>query len=195
MKTLESIKKHLTALKEKNSKEIAETEKILEELEKSISKHQETLYKAEESVDYDKYNLAKKDLWTAKNKKELAAKRLKQLTTVPLVNYEEYGELIDNVVEASNQLEQANIEKAWKIILSLDEIAEHSKAIIETKRELLDTLEKDISKNSDDYKKDERGYGISTRRLGLTYSLMEPSGLVSLYERLRKEGIFKDFQD
>lgn len=191
MKTLKNIKIYLDKLSQQNHKDIEETEKIISELDKIIVINNEKLDKAAKATDYDSYNKAKQELWTAENKKELAQKRLNDLKTSPLVNREEYDSLINDTLTAYKNKEQELTEQAWEIVSPLKNIEEKAQESQENLRELLDTLENDIGKKSEEYKHNANGEKISDRMLGLVYSHVKPSAVVSLYGDITKLPIFR----
>lgn len=190
MKTLKEIKTYLSKLSEQNKKDIAEAEKTITELDKIIAANNEKLDKAAKAANYDSYDKAKKELWTAQNKKELAQKHLEDLNTLPLVNREEYDRLLNSILAAHKNNEQELTEQAWEIVSPLKNIKEKAQESQENLRELLDTLENDIGKKSEEYKHNANREKISDRMLGLVYSHVKPSAVVSLYDNIAKLSIF-----
>ena len=83
--TLKEISQKLEQLKESNLQEIEKYQTELEAIEPTIETARQVIIEAKKKVDAADYDIAKRELWTATNTKELLEDKLDELQHQPLV--------------------------------------------------------------------------------------------------------------
>ncbi|MBF0778343.1 hypothetical protein [Streptococcus cuniculi] len=158
MKTLQEIKKDLSALKEQNFVDIAHCQSEIEKSDTKIAVARQKLLKAQEDVDAKAYNEAKDELWTAQNTKEMLVEQLNKLTQEPLMPINEYRQLVKEVHEQHKKTQRGFFTEAKSVLPKLENIREKARAEYEDCSEVLKILKVIISKDREEYTKTEIGH-------------------------------------
>ncbi|HFI2692606.1 hypothetical protein [Streptococcus suis] len=167
-RTLEQINIELTKLITDNQKEIEKLEKELASIDPTIEKAKQDVIKAKKVVNAEAYDIAKRELWTAENTKEMLTDKLKELRHDPIVTKERYRELYFEICSVGdNKIDEA-FEKISQIFPELEQIIEEHKDITEDITQNLRLLES-LGRNSEEFKKGENGHIDSAFYNGLSY--------------------------
>ena len=170
METLETIETKIDKLIEQNKKAIETTEEELVKANQAVSDAQAKLVQAQKEINSEKYVEAKGDLWTAERTKEFHEGRLKELTRDPLVTYEEYHALIADIFRLADEEQDTFFTPAVAKLMEIITLGDNAIKARERVNEVLKKLEKDISKNNEDYKKAKNGWILSDFFSGLSYT-------------------------
>ena len=181
METLQTIETKIDKLIEQNKKDIETTEAELVKANQAISDAQAKLVQAQKEINSEKYVEAKSDLWTAERTKEFHEGRLKELTEDPMITYDEYHALVAGVYRLADEQQKTFFEPARKKVMEIVKLGDDSLEEAKHVDSILEKLEKDISKNNEEYKKDKNGSWLSGFYSGLSY---EPKD--ALYEYRHK---------
>ncbi|CKB07496.1 MULTISPECIES: hypothetical protein [Streptococcus] len=169
METLQTIETKIDKLIEQNKKDIEMTEAELVKASQAISDAQAKLVQAQKEINSEKYVEAKSDLWTAERTKEFHEGRLKELSENPMITYDEYHVMVAEVYKLADEQQKTFYVPARKKVMEIIKLGDDS--LKETKHvdSILKKLEKDISKNNEEYKKDKNGSWLSGFYSGLSY--------------------------
>ena len=170
METLQTIETKIDKLIEQNKKAIEMTEAELVKANQAISDAKAKLVQAQKEINSEKYVEAKGDLWTAERTKEFHEGRLKELTRDPLVTYEEYHALIADIFRLADEEQDTFFTPAVAKLMEIITLGDNAIKARERVNEVLKKLEKDISKNNEDYKKAKNGWILSDFFSGLSYT-------------------------
>lgn len=169
METLQTIETKIDKLIEQNKKAIEMTEAELGKANQAISDAQAKLVQAQKEINSEKYVEAKGDLWTAERTKEFHEERLKELTEKPMITYDEYHAMVADVYRLADEQQKTFYEPARKKVMEIVKLGDDSMKEAEYVDSILKKLEKDISKNNEDYKKTKSGGILSGFFSGLSY--------------------------
>ena len=169
METLQTIETKIDKLIEQNKKAIEMTEAELVKADQAISDAQAKLVQAQKEINSEKYVEAKGDLWTAERTKEFHEGRLKELTEDPIITYDEYHAMVADVYRLADEQQKTFYEPARKKVMEIVKLGDDSLKEAEYVDSILKKLEKDISKNNEDYKKNKNGWFLSGFYSGLSY--------------------------
>ena len=169
METLQTIETKIDKLIEQNKKAIEMTEAELVKANQAISDAQAKLVQAQKEINSEKYVEAKGDLWTAERTKEFHEGRLKELTKDPIITYDEYHAMVADVYRLADEQQKTFYEPARKKVMEIVKLGDDSMKEAEYVDSILKKLEKDISKNNEDYKKNKNGWFLSGFYSGLSY--------------------------
>ncbi|HFI0791653.1 TPA: hypothetical protein ACGO62_001692 [Streptococcus suis] len=173
-RTLEQINTELTKLITDNQKEIEKLEKELASIDPTIEKAKQDIIKAKKVANAEAYDIAKRELWTAENTKEMLTDKLKELRHDPIVTKERYRELYFEICSVGdNKIDEA-FEKISQIFPELERISDEHNDIMKNIAQNLRLLET-AGRNSEDYTKDEQGRLDSTFYNGLSYRAKKDS--------------------
>ncbi|UUM61546.1 hypothetical protein NQZ89_09200 [Streptococcus suis] len=167
-RTLEQINTELTKLITDNQKEIEKLEKKLASIDPTIEKAKQDIIKAKKEVNAEAYDIAKRELWTAENTKEMLTDKLKELRHDPIVTKERYRELYFEICSVGDNKIDETFNKISQIFPELEQISDDHKDIIEDITQNLRLLES-MGRNSEEFKKDEHGRINSIFYNGLNY--------------------------
>ncbi|HGD0053930.1 TPA: hypothetical protein ACG6RM_001314 [Streptococcus agalactiae] len=189
--TLKEISQKLEQLKESNLQEIEKYQTELEAIEPTIEKARQDIIEAKKKVDAAAYDIAKRELWTATNTKELLEDKLDELQHQPLVTKEEYNKLVDEIKTVANTENDAIIKKVEDFFPEFEKLRERHIENYTLANKVLALLENFIGRNTEDYKYDDDGHLLSGRYSGLEYTPKRSvvyllDSLVEHYERLVK---------
>ncbi|HEO4691371.1 TPA: hypothetical protein VA054_001414 [Streptococcus agalactiae] len=189
--TLKEISKKLEQLKESNLQEIEKYQTELEAIEPTIEKARQDIIEAKKKVDAAAYDIAKRELWTATNTKELLEDKLDELQHQPLVTKEEYNKLVDEIKTVADTENDAIIKKVEDFFPEFEKLRERHIENYTLANKVLALLENFIGRNTEDYKYDDDGHLLSGRYSGLEYTPKRSvvyllDSLVEHYERLVK---------
>ncbi|HEN8992417.1 TPA: hypothetical protein U9D65_001380 [Streptococcus agalactiae] len=189
--TLKEISRKLEQLKESNLQEIEKYQTELEAIEPTIEKARQDIIEAKKKVDAAAYDIAKRELWTATNTKELLEDKLDELQHQPLVTKEEYNKLVDEIKTVADTENDAIIKKVEDFFPEFEKLRERHIENYTLANKVLALLENFIGRNTEDYKYDDDGHLLSGRYSGLEYTPKRSvvyllDSLVEHYERLVK---------
>lgn len=170
METLQTIETKIDKLIEQNKKAIEMTEAELVKANQAISDAQAKLVQAQKEINSEKYVEAKGDLWTAERTKEFHEGRLKELTKDPIITYDEYHAMVAEVYKLADEQQKTFYIPARKKVMEIIKLGDDSLKEVEHVDTILKKLEKDISKNNEDYKKAKNGWILSDFFSGLSYT-------------------------
>ena len=169
METLQTIETKIDKLIEQNKKAIEMTEAELVKANQAISDAKAKLVQAQKEINSEKYVEAKGDLWTAECTKEFHEGRLKELTKDPIITYDEYHAMVADVYRLADEQQKTFYEPARKKVMEIVKLGDDSMKEAEYVDSILKKLEKDISKNNEEYKKGKNGSWLSGFYSGLSY--------------------------
>ncbi len=169
METLETIETKIDKLIEQNKKDIEMTEAELVKANQAISDAQAKLVQAQKEINSEKYVEAKGDLWTAERTKEFHEGRLKELSENPMITYDEYHAMVADVYKLADEQQKTFYVPARKKVMEIIKLGDESLKEAKHVDSILEKLEKDISKNNEEYKKDKNGSWLSGFYSGLSY--------------------------
>ncbi len=169
METLQTIETKIDKLIEQNKKDIEMTEAELVKANQAISDAQTKLVKAQKEINSEKYVEAKGDLWTAERTKEFHEGRLKELSENPMITYDEYHAMVADVYKLADEQQKTFYVPARKKVMEIIKLGDDSLKEAKHVDSILEKLEKDISKNNEEYKKDKNGSWLSGFYSGLSY--------------------------
>ena len=169
METLETIETKIDKLIEQNKKDIEMTEAELVKANQAISDAQAKLVQAQKEINSEKYVEAKGDLWTAERTKEFHEGRLKELSENPMITYDEYHAMVADVYKLADEQQKTFYVPARKKVMEIIKLGDDSLKEAKHVDSILEKLEKDISKNNEEYKKDKNGSWLSGLYSGLSY--------------------------
>lgn len=189
--TLKEISQKLEQLKESNLQEIEKYQTELEAIEPTIEKARQDIIEAKKKVDAAAYDIAKRELWTATNTKELLEDKLDELQHQPLVTKEEYNKLVDEIKTVADTENDAIIKKVEDFFPEFEKLRERHIENYTLANDTLEILENKIGKNEESYKYSDQGHLLSGRYSGLEYPPKRSvvyllDSLVEHYERLVK---------
>ncbi|HGA3511455.1 TPA: hypothetical protein ACGWFD_001311 [Streptococcus agalactiae] len=189
--TLKEISQKLEQLKESNLQEIEKYQTELEAIEPTIEKARQDIIEAKKKVDAAAYDIAKRELWTATNTKELLEDKLDELQHQSLVTKEEYNKLVDEIKTVADTENDAIIKKVEDFFPEFEKLRERHIENYTLANKVLALLENFIGRNTEDYKYDDDGHLLSGRYSGLEYTPKRSvvyllDSLVEHYERLVK---------
>lgn len=169
METLQTIETKIDKLIEQNKKDIETTEAELVKANQAISDAQAKLVQAQKEINSEKYVEAKGDLWTAERTKEFHEGRLKELSENPMITYDEYHAMVADVYKLADEQQKNFYLPARKKVMEIIKLGDDSLKEAKHVDSILEKLEKDISKNNEEYKKDKNGSWLSGFYSGLSY--------------------------
>lgn len=184
METLQTIETKIDKLIEQNKKAIELTEAELVKANQAISDAQAKLVQAQKEINSEKYIEAKSDLWTAERTKEFHEGRLKELTRDPLVTYEEYHAMLADIYRLADEQQNTFFNPAVAKLMEIVKLGDESAKEVGKVNEILRKLEKEISKNSEEYKRSKEGWILNSFYLGLSYT---PRNFLHGYQDSLKE--------
>ncbi|HEU4216859.1 TPA: hypothetical protein VVL64_001062 [Streptococcus pneumoniae] len=170
METLQTIETKIDKLIEQNKKAIEMTEAELVKASQAISDAQAKLVQAQEEINSEKYVEAKSDLWTAERTKEFHEGRLKELVTTPIISYDEYHATVKEIYRLADEQQNTFFTPAVAKLLEIVKLGDESAKEVGKVNEIFRKLEKDISKNNEDYKRDKNGGWFRGPFSSLSYS-------------------------
>ncbi|HEL2737465.1 TPA: hypothetical protein UDO34_000229 [Streptococcus suis] len=173
-RTLEQINTELTKLITDNQKEIEKLEKELASIYPTIEKAKQDIIKAKKEVSAEAYDIAKRELWTAENTKEMLTDKLKELRHDPIVTKERYRELYFEICSVGDNKIDEVFDKISQIFPELEQISGEHKGITEGIAQNLRLLES-LGRNAEEFKKDEHGRIDSVFYNGLNYRVKKDS--------------------
>ena len=157
METLQTIETKVTKLIEQNQKDITETEEELTKTREVILEAQAELQQAQKEINAQKYTEAKTKLWTAEQTKELYEKQLDTISNQPVISYEEYHEIIDDITKLANKEQEDCYTQACEKLKEVVAIANIALEKANKADQLLKKIEGQLTKNSESYKKNKTG--------------------------------------
>ena len=193
METLQTIETKIDKLIEQNKKDIENTEAELVKANQAISDAQTKMVQAQKEINSEKYVEAKGDLWTAERTKEFHEGRLKELTEASMISYDEYHAMVTDIYRLADEEQNNFFTPAEAKLMEVVELGDDAIKAMERVNEVLKKLEKEISKNNEDYKKGKNGGWIMNPLSVLSYS---PRNALYGYQYSLKEivGNFKKGQ-
>lgn len=157
METLQTIETKVTKLIEQNQKDITEAEEELTKTGQIILEAQAELLQAQREINAQKYTEAKTKLWTAEQTKELYEKQLETISNQPVISYEEYHEIISEIIKLADKEQEAYYAQACEKIKEVVAIANIALEKANKADQLLKKIEGQLTKNSELYKKNKTG--------------------------------------
>lgn len=157
METLQTIETKVTKLIEQNQKDITEAEEELTKTGQVILEAQAELLQAQREINAQKYTEAKTKLWTAEQTKELYEKQLETISNQPVISYEEYHEIIDDITKLANKEQEDCYTQACEKLKEVVAIANIALEKANKADQLLKKIEGQLTKNSESYKKNKTG--------------------------------------
>ncbi len=184
METLQTIETKIDKLIEQNKKAIETTEAELVKANQAVSDAQAKLVQAQKEINSEKYVEAKGDLWTAERTKEFHEGRLKELTTNPMISYDEYHTMLTDIYRLADEQQNTFFTPAVAKLMEIVRLGDESAKEVGKVNEIIRKLEKEISKNTEDYKRDKNGAWFSGPFSSLSYS---PRNALHAYQDNLKE--------
>lgn len=169
MTTLQIIETKVNEMIEQNESGIKSTLQELEKSNQQIFNAQTKMVQAQKEINASKYTEAKTELWTAEQTKEFHEKQLDNLKYSPVISYDEYHEMIDEIIKLADKQQETFFNPAIEKIKEIIKIGKEAYEEAEKVNNLLKKLES-LSKNSEEYKKTKEGALISSCYFGLSYS-------------------------
>ena len=157
METLQTIETKVTKLIEQKQKDITEAEEELTKTGQVILEAQAELLQAQRKINAQKYTEAKTKLWTAEQTKELYEKQLETISNQPVISYEEYHEIIDDITKLANKEQEDCYTQACEKLKEVVAIANIALEKANKADQLLKKIEGQLTKNSESYKKNKTG--------------------------------------
>ena len=157
METLQTIETKVTKLIEQNQKDITEAEEELTKTGQVILEAQAELLQAQREINAQKYTEAKTKLWTAEQTKEFYEKQLETISNQPVISYEEYHEIIDDITKLANKEQEDYYTQACEKLKEVVAIANIALEKANKADQLLKKTEGQLTKNSESYKKNKTG--------------------------------------
>lgn len=157
METLQTIETKVTKLIEQNQKDITEAEEELTKTGQVILEAQAELLQAQREINAQKYTEAKTKLWTAEQTKEFYEKQLETISNQPVISYEEYHEIIDDITKLANKEQEDYYTQACEKLKEVVAIANIALEKANKADQLLKKIEGQLTKNSESYKKNKTG--------------------------------------
>ena len=157
METLQTIETKVTKLIEQNQKDITEAEEELTKTGQVILEAQAELLQTQREINAQKYTEAKTKLWTAEQTKELYEKQLETISNQPVISYEEYHEIIDDITKLANKEQEDCYTQACEKLKEVVAIANIALEKANKADQLLKKIEGQLTKNSESYKKNKTG--------------------------------------
>lgn len=157
METLQTIETKVTKLIEQTQKDITEAEEELTKTGRVILEAQTELLQAQREINAQKYTEAKTKLWTAEQTKELYEKQLETISNQPVISYEEYHEIIGDIIKLANKEQEDYYTQACEKLKEVVVIANIAVEKANKADQLLKKIEGQLTKNSESYKKDKTG--------------------------------------
>lgn len=157
METLQTIETKVTKLIEQNQKDITEAEEELTKTGQVILEAQAELLQAQREINAQKYTEAKTKLWTAEQTKEFYEKQLETISNQPVISYEEYHEIIDDITKLANKEQEDYYTQACEKLKEVVAIANITLEKANKADQLLKKIEGQLTKNSESYKKNKTG--------------------------------------
>mgnify|MGYP002672174513 CR=1 FL=1 len=185
METLQTIETKINELIEQNKNAISQTKEELTKSYKVIEKANADILTAQKEINAEKYTEAKTDLWTAENTRDFYEERLRTLTQEPLVTYEEFHNMVNNLENLANEEQRTYFEPLINQIKETLKIVDQTREKSQKVDELMKKLDKDISKGNERYRRSPDG-GYSHLMNGLNYT---PKDAVYYQESNLKETI------
>lgn len=170
METLQTIETKIDKLIEQNKKAIEMTEAELVKANQAISDAQAKLVQAQKEINSEKYVEAKSDLWTAERTKEFHEGRLKELSENPMITYDEYHAMVADIFRLADEEQDTFFTPAVAKLMEIVKLGDNAIKARERVNKVLKKLEKDVSKNNEDYKKTKSGWTLSDFFSGLSYT-------------------------
>lgn len=191
METLQTIENKINKLIEQNQKDITQAEAELAKSFQAIEKANAEILTAQKEINSEKYTKAKTDLWTAKQTKEFYEERLRMLTKEPLMEYEEFHEMVNNLERLADEEQRAYFEPLARQIEETLKIGDEAYQKAQKVDTLMKKLDKDISKGVDRFRRSPDGGMYSRFMNGLSYQpryavYHEEDGLKELIKRYKK---------
>ena len=119
-RTLQEIKAELEALHQENQTAIEKYTEDLKAIDPKIEQAKQDIADAQTTVDAEAYDIAKRELWTAENTKEMLKNKLDELTQKPLISKRDYNKLVDEInVLAEKEMDTAHKNKDWNTYYTL----------------------------------------------------------------------------
>ncbi|HEM4051340.1 TPA: hypothetical protein U1W10_001353 [Streptococcus suis] len=143
-------------------------------IDPTIEKAKQNVIKAKKVVNTEAYDIAKRELWTAENTKEMLTDRLKELRHDPIVTKERYRELYFEICSVGDNKIDEVFDKISQIFPELEQISGEHKGITEGIAQNLRLLES-LGRNAEEFKKDEHGRIDSVFYNGLNYRVKKDS--------------------
>ena len=157
METLQTIETKINKLIEQNQKDITQAETELAKSFQAIEKANADILTAQKEINSEKYTKAKTDLWSAERSKEFYEERLRMLTKEPLMEYEEFHKMVNNLERLADEEQRAYFEPLARQIEETLKIGDEAYQKAQNADTLMKKLDKDISKGVERYRKSPDG--------------------------------------
>lgn len=146
IKQFEKLETKINEMLAKDFQNIHECKESIDITSKTIEQENNNLITAQERADFEAYNTAKKNLWTAENTKELQLKLLHDLETKALVTPQESTELKKEIIRIADEIRSSQFKKANELLLELEALANESNELNLVTNDLLSKAEYDLMK-------------------------------------------------
>lgn len=190
-RTLQEIKAELEALHQENQTAIEKYTEDLKAIDPKIEQAKQDIADAQTTVDAEAYDIAKRELWTAENTKEMLKNKLDELTQKPLISKRDYNKLVDEINVLAEKENMTIINKVSEMFPEFEKLKKLHTENYQLANDTLEILENKIGKNEESYKYSDQGYLLPGRYSGLEYTpkisvVYLLDSLVEHYERLVK---------
>ena len=191
MTTLQNIETKVNEIIKENEVAIQSTREEFEKTMQNVAVAQAKLLQAQKEINAQKYAEAKTELWIAKQTQEFYEKRLEELSNDPIISYDEYHEIISEVQKQADQEQKRYYELACEKIKEIIELGDIALEKAKKTDSLLKEIEKNLSKDNEEYKKSKTGAYLSGFYSGISYNPQR-----ALYvHKSQLENIIKNFSN
>ncbi|HEL1711149.1 hypothetical protein MDL80_04195 [Streptococcus suis] len=190
-RTLQEIKAELEALHQENQTAIEKYTEDLKAIDPKIEQAKQDIADAQTTVDAEAYDIAKRELWTAENTKEMLKNKLDELTQKPLISKRDYNKLVDEINVLAEKENMTIINKVSEMFPEFEKLKKLHTENYQLANDTLEILENKIGKNEESYKYSDQGHLLPGRYSGLEYTPKRSvvyllDSLVEHYERMVK---------
>lgn len=190
-RTIQEIKAELEALHQENQTAIEKYTADLEAIDPKIEQAKQGIADAQTRVDAEAYDIAKRELWTAENTKEMLKNKLDELTQKPLISKRDYNKLVDEINTLAEKENTAIIKKVSEMFPEFEKIKQLHIKNYEIANSTLQLLENKIGRNEKSYNYSDQGALLPGRFPNLEYTPKRSVGylidvLTENYERIMK---------
>ncbi|HEM6498036.1 hypothetical protein [Streptococcus suis] len=190
-RTLQEIKAELEALHQENQTAIEKYTAKLEAIDPKIEQAKQDIADAQMMADAEAYDIAKRELWTAENTKEMLKNKLDELTQKPLISKTDYNKLVNEINVLAEKENMTIINKVSEMFPEFEALKQLHIDNYNFANNTLQLLENKIGRNEKSYNYSDRGALLPGRLSGLEYAPKRSvvhlvNSLIENYERLVK---------
>lgn len=159
---IQEVGDRVAAILDKADANIADEEKIINDLNDSIAKYEQEKADAVKAGDNDKYKEAKSKLDDLNFSKTYHEERIRTFKTAPLISDSEYNHMVSDIMLQLRKESDANILETVNFLMKGRDKAEALNALIKEANEVLKKLQREVYRE-DLYKVDNDGCYIISK--------------------------------